>query len=60
MVAFDCWYLLRPIFVYQPKDLNRDGRPVFSTLRDKKRLDSSQNGLKFELRRVSKPFFAIF
>jgi hypothetical protein len=28
----------------------------FSTLRDKKRLGSSQNGLKFEHRRVSKPF----
>jgi hypothetical protein len=28
-------YLLRPIFVYQPKDLSRDWSPRFSTLRDK-------------------------
>jgi hypothetical protein len=27
-------YLLRPILVYQPKDLNRDWSPRFSTLRD--------------------------
>ena len=29
------WYLLRRILVYQPKDLNRDWSPCFSTLRDK-------------------------
>jgi hypothetical protein len=28
-------YLLRRILVYQPKDLNRDWSPRFSTLRDK-------------------------
>ena len=28
-------YLLRRILVYKPKDLNRDGSPRFSTLRDK-------------------------
>ena len=28
-------YLLRPILVYKPKDLNRDWSPRFSTLRDK-------------------------
>ena len=28
-------YLLRPILVYRPKDLNRDWSPRFSTLRDK-------------------------
>ena len=48
-------YLLRRTLVCQPKDLNREWSPRFSTLRDKKRLDSSQNGLKFEHRRVSKP-----
>ena len=30
-------YLLRPILVYQPKDLNRDWSPRFSTLRDIKK-----------------------
>eukprot|EP01046_Picozoa_sp_COSAG06_P037107 COSAG06_NODE_4156_length_4514_cov_196.806795_2_plen_102_part_00 len=50
-------YLLRQILVHKPKDLNRDWSPRFSTLCDKKkRLGSSQNGLKFEPRRVSKPF----
>ena len=48
-------YLLRPILVYRPKNLNRDWSPRFSTLRDKTRLDLSQNGQKFEHRRVSKP-----
>jgi hypothetical protein len=28
-------YLLRPILMYKPKDLNRDWSPRFSTLRDK-------------------------
>jgi hypothetical protein len=50
-------YLLRATLMYKPNDLNRDWSPRFSTLRDKKRLDSIQNGLKSESRRVSKPFF---
>ena len=33
-IACEC-YLLRRILVYQPKDLNRDWSPRFSTLRDK-------------------------
>ena len=49
-------YLLRRIFVYKPKDLNRDWSPCFSALRDKKRLDPSENGRKIEPRRVSKLF----
>jgi hypothetical protein len=45
--------------MYQPKDLYRDWSPRFSTLRDKNPLDSSQNGLKFEPRRVSKPLLRL-
>ena len=41
---------------YKPMDLNRDWSARFSTLRDKKRLDSSPNGLKCELRRVETVF----
>ena len=52
----DYAYLLRRILVYKPKDLNRDWSPRFSTLRDKKRLDLSQNGRKFEPRRALKSF----
>jgi hypothetical protein len=46
--------------VYKHNDLNRDWwSPRFCTLRDKKRLDSSQNGLKFEHRRVLTPFLRL-
>jgi hypothetical protein len=35
VLLWDWEYILRGILVYQPKDLNRDWSPRFSTLRDK-------------------------
>ena len=49
-------YLLSGILVYKPKDLNQDWSPRFLYAVGSKRLDLSQNALKFEPRRVSKPF----
>jgi hypothetical protein len=59
LVDLGAKYLLRVTLMYKPKDLNRDWSPRFSTLRDTNWLDSSQNGLKFEPRRVE-TVFAIF
>jgi hypothetical protein len=56
MLLLAIMYLLRPTLMYKPKDLNRDWLPRFSTPWDKNGWIRAKNGLKFEPRRVSKPF----